>query len=342
MPFAFIDGFDDYPASMSTLGVGLNSTWIDASNHGSFVTGRFGGLAVRKDINRTMRRSVPSTTQITMGLAVKQNELDACSVLGQTFIQFNSTTDAFQFAIGCDDLGNIKVGTNLSVPLAVAPKKVLNNTWHYIEFELVLSDTVGRIKLWIDGEEQFDVTNVDTKANAATDIGRVYLIANGSIAGNNGDMSFDDVYVKYDEASAIGECRAVLQVVTADSLAEWTRLSGATNAGMVDEITVDSDATYNSSNTVGQKDLFEFTDLVGNPTTIHAVQVSLAARKDDAGTRTIQHVIKHGATEWNGTDQFQTTDYTWQRLIRETNPVGDIPWTKADINALLIGYTLTL
>lgn len=341
MPFAFIDGFDDYPADMNAQGIGINSTWFDASTWGGIVPGRFGNRALQKNYGRRAYRGIPTTTQIAVGFAIKADQMPITDPNGQAFLAIQSTIGNYQFFVGYDDLGRVKVGREnpMTNSIASAEKRLLPGTWHFVELELVLGNGTGRVALYIDGDEQFNLINVDTQASGDNEIGRIELRANGGSL--NGSNNFDDCYCLYDTSTRIGECRAQLLTATDDVQAEWTRKGGTTNASQINEQQIDSDVTYNSSNEIGDRDIFEMQNLVGTPETIFAVQVTIAAKKDDAGTRTLKHFVKSGAAEVLGPDQYQTTDYTWQRLILAEKPGGGA-WTAADVNAMQIGYDLTL
>lgn len=354
MPFAFIDGFDDYPVDINQNGIGIGSYWIGASDQGSVVAGRFGNQALRKRRQRTCYRGFPSTTEVTIGFAVRLQDLATNNVQGQQLMGITSTNFQTQWHIGVDDLGNIRVqrpgmsvGETFGTPMAMGDgpsARLLDNTWHFLEMELVLgAGTAGRFRMLKDGDEIINLVGINTKGSPTDDdLGRVLLQANGDPFSTPAGVDFDDFFVKYNDATAIGGVKAKLQTMTADNLAQFARLSGASNSAMINEVSADSDTSYNYSNTVGHKDIFEMQDITETPTKIHAVQVSIAARKDDAGDRTIRPILVQGATTNVGIDHYETTDYTWNRQIWELNPNGNIPWTKADINAMKVGYELTL
>jgi hypothetical protein len=355
MPFAFIDGFDDYPVDINQNGIGIGSYWIGAGDQGVIVPGRFGNQALRKRRQRTCYRGFPSTTQVTVGFAVRMTSLSTNLVTGQQLMGITSTNFQTQWHLGVDDLGNIRAqrpgmspGETFATPAAIGEgglnPRLLDNTWHFLEMELVLGDgTAGRFRLLKDGDEIMNLVGIDTRGSVTdTDLGRVYLQANGDPFSNPAGVDFDDFFVKYDDATAIGGVKAKLQSMTADQAVQFARLTGASNSAMINEISADSDTSYNSSNTVGHKDIFEMQDITETPTKIHAVQVSIAAKKDDAGDRTIRPLLIQGATTSPGVDHYETTDYTWNRQIWELNPKTGAPWTKADINAMKVGYELTL
>jgi hypothetical protein len=71
---------------------------------------------------------------------------------------------------------------------------------------------------------------------------------------------------------------------------------------------------------VGDLDLYEIGDLPFVPDGIHAVQVTMCARKDDAATREVRSKVKSGATTANGAPHALTASYVYYRDMFETDP----------------------
>jgi hypothetical protein len=71
--------------------------------------------------------------------------------------------------------------------------------------------------------------------------------------------------------------------------ADFKPSSGSAHSTLVEEAPDDDgDASYVESGTVGHKDLYAYQDLTLTPAAILAVQVGTVARKDDAGSRSLQ------------------------------------------------------
>jgi hypothetical protein len=343
MALDFLEGFDYYP-DFATAGIGFNSTYAGDIFDVTFENGRFApGKALKFGGNNNPRfayRALISTTSITFGFALKPI-FNLIGATGKPIIVFQSTNGNPQFCLGYDNLGGIRVAQaqpgTLATALAVSGDKLLPNSWHYIEIELVLSDTVGRIKVYLDGKAQYELTNIDTKGSVDGDIGRLMYFADGFIS-----YQLDDIYVLYGEATARGESRIQLLKPSSDAAVQFTPNGGANNFSRVNEVPVDGDTTYNGSNTVNQQDLFGFEDITVNPEQIHGIEIITAARKEDAGTRTIQNRIKSAAVEAAGPNTNLITDYRWVRSVHALNPDGNIAWSKAAINAMQVGYKLIL
>ena len=89
-----------------------------------------------------------------------------------------------------------------------------------------------------------------------------------------------DVYVT-NGRTRLGESGVAVLYPSADTAdADWTPSTGTDHYATVDETTVNGDAGYVASGTVGDLDLYEIGDLPFVPDGIHAVQVTMCARKE--------------------------------------------------------------
>jgi hypothetical protein len=78
----------------------------------------------------------------------------------------------------------------------------------------------------------------------------------------------------------------------AGNYTEFGHQGSSNNWDNVDDTTIDSDSSYNYSNTVGQRDTFDCSNLPVISGSIFGVQVNMAARKDDAGGRTLRSLTR--------------------------------------------------
>jgi len=346
MPIGMIEGFDYYPDYAYAAGIGVASTWIgdDIQRH-LMRPGRFEGKSLgyygAGGSYSTATRILQPTTKCGIGFAFRTSLLsrynDGRRIFGMSAPD-SSALNAVAFHLWINNVGIAFIIVN-GVEVARSTRQVLQSTWVYFEIELDIE--AKRVRLLMDGLEQFNVTNPALPFPRPT-VGRMLICGDDRLShGDNSDNIYDDMYYVYDEARTLGESRIQLGEALANDTVEWTPLAGQ-NWENIDEISVDSDTTYNATNTVGAKDLFKFTDIVVNPDVIHAVGIVYAARKEDSGTRTVQSVVKSGGVEQNGFAQNMTTDYIWTRDVLNLDPQGNVPWTKARVNALRIGYRLVL
>ena len=334
---AITEGFDLYPATPAQAGYGVFSTWTPSVTSSFLLeAGRFGGqcLTNTNSSGREITRGVLSTTQIVVGFAYRRS-LD----LENLVCGLQSSAGNPQFYLSLDSIGRLFVSRTNSAAsaLAITPERAIHlNTWHYIEWIVELSDTVGSCEVWLDGVEVavLTLTNIDTKAHADSDIGRVRF---GTSA-----YSVDDMYVEIDGLTRVGEGRITTRAVSADDTVDFVPSTGSSNYATIDEIPpVTTD--YNSSTTTGDKDLFAVADLGFVPTVVYGVQVSTLSQKDEAGTRTMQNRIVSGGVEENGqVDALTLNSFTFKRSWHPTDPDGAVAWTGTTVDSVKIGYELVL
>lgn len=113
---------------------------------------------------------------------------------------------------------------------------------------------------------------------------------------------------------------------------------GATNWMAVSEPAEDGDSSYSADSTPGDIDLFTVVPLPAGAQNIAAIDNVVLCRKDDAGTRTIQNIIKSGGTQAGATNLALSTTYVFDDFINETDPNTSAGWTASGVNAMLIGY----
>ena len=107
---------------------------------------------------------------------------------------------------------------------------------------------------------------------------------------------------------------------------------------MVDEEQVDGDTSYVASSTPGDLDFYTMGNLGVTPETIHAVQLMMCARKDDAATREVRLKLKSGATTEDGATQAMAATYQYFSDVYEEDPDAVGPWTASSIRPVRRTY----
>lgn len=348
MPIDIIEGFDYYPSDVNLNGYGIHATWIRSINASfAMVAGRFEGKAAQRNLSNVATgyctRQFTPTNEVVIGFAVNLREPIGNCILpgGDQILTLRDGIGAHQAMLRVTNTGIVRItpaGSNTAYIQSTRP--LLQNTWHYIEFAFKADDTAGEVKLSIDGEPQTPFVG-DTRL-PGTD-GNLSQIGFGTEQVNNavGVHWIDDLYVVVDSLTLLGESRIQLLEPNINSAVQFTPSAGV-NYENVDDASVDGDGSYNFSNSVGDKDLFGFTDITVTPSVIHAVGLVMAARKEDSGTRTIKQLVKSGVVTGAGDDYNLTVEYTWNRAIFNKNPATDAAWTKPEVNAMTAGYQLVL
>jgi hypothetical protein len=207
------------------------------------------------------------------------------------------------------------------------------NTWFYVEFKVVFSNT-GSYELRINGNPTPAANNggsaYDTTATANNYADRV------TIHGKQGGASYmDDAYL--DDSTFQGDCR--IEALFPSSTGNSTQLTpngAGSNWQCVDEAPPNDDTDYVSSNNPGDKDTYGFGNLATASGTILAVKVYVRAKKDSAGSRAIKTVARSGTTEVDGAANYLSSSYQYYSDLSTTKPGGG-PWTISDVNAAEFG-----
>lgn len=343
MTVVVVEGFDAYPAGVTAAG-GLSSAWtLNATTEISLVAGRFGGLALERTGSgssaRTLTRFLPAAVAtLSAGFAYKA---DAPVPAAAAALFEARSASGIQFLIGVNTAGQLiacraAIGTVLATSSA-APDWL---NWQYIELEAVIHDSTGELRVYVNGSQVISVSGVDTKgqSEATADRFNFQLAQMGASAWTG--TKLDDCYVT-DAAARLGDVRVITLRPDADgATTDFTPLGGGTNAAEVDETQSDGDTSYNEADAAGAIDLYGCGALGVTPGTIHAVQVSVCARKTDAGTREARTKLLSNATTVNGDTTALGSSYGWLRDVVELDPDTAAAWTEAGVNAAFAGLEI--
>lgn len=359
MAIPLIDGFDTYNGTGTNTG--LQAKWTPVSivtaspNNASMTTGRFSGQAARiawtgggGERSGGYSRLLPSTySSFTLGTAFRISTLTNVATTALPGIMHFREGTTYHLIITLTSDGKLNVyrassasaGTLLG---STAAGTIIANTWHYIEAEVVINDSTGRVTLYVDGVQVLNLTSQDTR-NGGTGV-----VDTINISGNTGNPSlstpsidFDDLYFR-DSATRLGERRVETLYPNSDVAQGFARSAGSTNYTLENEAQVDGDTTYVQGSTVGDVDTYGMDNLSSNPTTIDAVQISAYARKTDAASRSIALQVKSGATTSDGSNYALAASYSKFERILETDPNTGSAWTRTNVDALQGGPKVTV
>jgi hypothetical protein len=338
MSLLFIEGFDFYQNLSASTGVAARWT-INSTSGASLVSGRFAGQAFRHSgsTQRFIQRAIPATSTLAMGLAIKIEDASAVDA-NRPLITFLNASGT-QCGVGINSSGQLiafngGIGTVLGTGSEVAFQ---DNVWYYLEVEVFVHDSTGSIVAYLDGDEALSVTGADTRQQTGDDITLVRLFGAAATSANPHLMNWDDIYVNND-GTRLGPSRVDTLRPTADNAdADWTPSAGADHYAVVDETTINGDTDYVSAATAGDLDLYEMGNLGFTPDTVHAVQVTMVARKDDAEARQVRTKLRSGTTTADGTTQGMATSYLPYGDLYETDPDTAMAWTPSAVNAMQVG-----
>lgn len=233
---------------------------------------------------------------------------------------------------------------NGSILLGETDADVLKaNVWHYVELFVTLSDTVGVVKLRVDGKVPpgwTDLANVDTK-NGGTAAVLNYVKLHGS--GSPGGGIIDDVYIANGAGTHSNGLMGDTRVVTLfpNGNGDTSDFTGSDadstdNYLLVNE-TGDPGADYIEAEPDGSIDLFTFEDLPVATGTILGVQLGMMGLKSDSGTKSIRGKVKRSGVVSSGDDKTLQTVEALHDNVFTLDPTASAEWTITNVNGSQFG-----
>jgi hypothetical protein len=243
--------------------------------------------------------------------------------------------------------GAIEVSRDGTVLATSAAGTILSDGYNFLEVRAVIDGAAGIVTV------DLDETNVHTLVSQNTENGGSGLIDEIRHWGTTDIVFYDDIYINNNLGAApqnafLGNTHIGISIVAADgALNEFPVLepvSPTDHFEKVNEVPPDEDTSFVASDTPGEQELFT---LQGLPTilgdgTIYGVQVSVFAKKDNAGTRQIKPLLNPGVTTASGTDLVLSTSYDYAIEVWQQNPDTVADWADAaEVEACEIGCEVT-
>jgi hypothetical protein len=338
MRFPIIEGFDHYLAAGGDGG--LNSAWNNYTTFppAAFVLGLGGdGQACRLGTGGNQsgyQVAFPDANKLTFHFAFKLGTLIETGP--QSFV-FLTGAGSRQFGLRINIGGHLEVLGEATAVVATSTFAFIPNQVYRCCFQADL--TTGNIRCSINGEDDAGLhqNGVDIQDDPASNLCGLFQFH--QFGGN--DAFIDDLILGIDECVDWGPQEVSTQPVSADVAVQFTPSTGVVNFANVDELPFNADTDYNYSNTVGQKDIFDYANSVHVPESILAVAIMTIARKEESAVRKFREVLRMGATDYNGDEHNLAETYGRTLSVWVMNPATGIPFTAAELNAARGGYELT-
>lgn len=296
--------------------------------------GRLGDWGVQVASGSGLDKSFGSNkTTIILGLALKTENGSTSA----EHIQFYDGA-TLQAEIRIDPSGAIHAYRGSSTLLGSSADGVFPiNAWAYLEIKILFSNTVGTVEVKVNEATVLNLTSKDTVAS-----GNEYATA-VRLEGNGGDCNFDDFYLCDDTGSVnddfLGDVQiSVLYPTSDETHSDFTPSTGSDHYALVDDPQLTSDADHNESTTVGHKDTYGVTTFSGsNP--ILGVQICSAVKNTDVGVMSVRNLLISGTspTETEGASLALSQTMQGNITVYDKEPVDDVAWTAAKVNAAEIG-----
>lgn len=333
----FMDGGGDHYSTAE-----INAKWTNSSGATvSSGTGRFGGNSLKlADLASGSFLQKTFDAQATWVVGVGYLAPGFPSAAAPIIRLLDQGTQQCEVRINPD--GTLSVTRNGTALASGTSSFALRaGSYYFIEFKVTIADAISAssCKVRVNGADVITVATGQDLSNTANQSANSV-----TFHGCAANTHVDDTYVCDGTGSAnndlLGDCRVYTVLPNAAGDKSEMSLTGAADHYVAaNSNPPDGDTSYVSSATAGQTDLFHFADITLTGT-IKGVQVSMLARKDDAGTRQAAHVAKSGGTEYAGTTHNLSTSYLYYSDVRETDPATGLAWTVSNFNAAQFGPKL--
>ena len=337
----FMEGFEFYADAND-----LARSWETVNNDVSITTGRsaFSSAAVQlydqyaDSLIRTPVFTANQTVYVGFGFRARNYGDGYWNNMSIIDFQYNGTSHVYVRAKdntaypGCMELygpnGYIR---NMGITLS-------DLEWGFLEFIITIDDTAGRVLFKCNGDTIFDLTNIDTKNDAAS-----ALVNQIEFAGARYNyITIDDLYVSDTQLYGDVSIGSMLPDA-AGTNADWTPSAGSNYDCVNDSPFGSNTANYTESDVVGNKDTFSMADIAG-VTDYHPVAaraVGLGERVNDLTARSVSLACLSSATLANGSAvSLPYNNQKYFSKIFQENPDGNTDWDWTTLHAAEFGYEL--
>lgn len=357
--FLFYDGFDD-----STDNASLLRVWDACSTSVVAGQGRYGGNALQSgyivsgwhtSATKNLKRNIldTDTSFITCPIKVPNYSGSAGHLVFNLFDA--GETNLWNVLIRVD--GSFVI-TKQNVAWAVTNPGVLEaSAYRVLEMKVRLHPTSGVCELRLDGDP-LELTMLPGMSPTNTHPGGALVSRMGlggffNVFNTTMELYFDDP-IFYDDTpdpvyGDIGtdwlgdlRCQTLFPNGPGASLDFTQTGGGAGHYTAINEVPADGDASYLEGTDVGDEELSEMTDLVGNVSEVVALSVCKTSRKTTGSTRKTKAATRiSGVTLLEAEKAASDNYYQDQSIIPINTRTGD-PFTPAEINAHQAGVRITV
>lgn len=222
----------------------------------------------------------------------------------------------------------------LSTSIATAPAR----GWHYVELQVVQGTSNGVLSVRVNGLLAIQLTAQNTLQGG----GQLLTAFVGAVPGEPCPVTVDvdDLYLADTSGTInntfLGDVRVdALSAQANGALNQWT-VEGAASAWQA--VSDGDEASGIRANAAGLRQTFDIAPLPAMATpALHGVQVTMLARKTDAGLGKVKGLVASGAQAAVSADLILQEQLAWHTALFERNPNGNVPWTEAAFNAAEFG-----
>lgn len=309
------------------------------SGSGGQTAGRTQGLALTGNLGVT--RVTPSfgvknSLILGWGLQVTGNTSDQAD---EGLFFEKGLTEQFHVAIVTDTNDFELAFYRGATLLGTTSEQFAYDAWHYFEVKTTIATgTGGSIELRWNESVVLTLSSINN-ANEGTAGADIFAIRQPT---SHVQFLYDDIYLNDTAGTKNNDYNGDTFIVgilpNADGThTDWTPGTGVTHYVLVDDVGTSSPSDGTnviSSDQNGDKDSFEFEDLVGVTGTVQAVMLEVQAAMAAAGSRTIRPFFRSGGgSEANGTS-VAVSSQTFASFLEifEDDPVAVGDWTVSELD----------
>lgn len=291
-------------------------------------------------------RYVLPSAQNTVGLGCRlwMDDLPVTDANRPAILQYRDVSNNLTLSIRVSTTGSLQVyrdvdyTTGVGTLIGATTGPVLTaNAWRHIEAKVLWSTTVGTVTIRVEGVEVLALTGVNT---GAANYAQVSFGVNYSLIAVSYDAYFKDVTVWDGSGSEnndfLGPCGVYRLTPNADVSSGWSRTSGSTDYGLVDEAPPnDAGYIYAGESPIPAPSIMEFTSLPADIVGVRFLQSAARLQKSDGGDGSEQTSLSPNGTDWDdGTDNAISTAFSYYLDVSEVSPDTAAPWTPTEVNAV--------
>jgi hypothetical protein len=344
MTIQYADSFGAYGAMADLQKAGYSSSGLGSYNINA-TAGRRSNKAVRGSFASSpapLQRPVDTAAaRIAVAVAFRISDISQALDTEGTFLTLGDGT-VTHIGVSVLTTGAVRVyrgtGGGATTLGTSAAALISSNTYYHLEVEALIDESGGAVKVYLDGNSTpiLDLSAIDTNNGGDNEIA---LLGFGADRAGSVVFDFCDLVVR-DGASQLGDVRVDYLPASGNGNTNQFATQGSSTAYENVDETTPNDADFNYSSTPGQIDQYALTGVSWSPSNIYAVVEKVRARKSDAGTRSIQHVMRSGSTDYQGATRSLTTSHAYYHHVREVDPNTTAAWGEVGVNAAQVGVAV--
>lgn len=217
-------------------------------------------------------------------------------------------------------------------------------SWRHVETKVLISATVGTVQVRVEGVVVLNLSSQNTGTNN---------IAQVAIGNRQGALAVDcPLYMKdvtfwngsgSENNDFLGPCGVYRLPMNADVSSGWSRTSGSTDYGLVDEAPPnDADYIY-AGDPPPAASIMNPSNLPSDIVSVRGVISVARAQKSDGGDGSMQVSMSPNGTNWDlGADNAISTAFAYYYDVSEVSPATVAAWTPVEVNAMQVRLNRTL